>query len=116
MKVCPSESIPAEPVAMEGAKQVSMRVLIGEGDGAPNFVMRQFEVAPGGETPHHSHPYEHEVFVLSGEGVVLEGNEERPLRGGDCVYVASGEVHQFRNTGGEAMKFLCLVPRMDKSC
>ena len=68
--------------------------------------MRQFEVAPGGYTPKHSHPYEHEVFVLEGNGVVLEGDREHTLKPGDVVFVVPGEVHQFRNTG----------PRRSSSC
>ena len=32
--------------------------------------MRQFELAPGGHTPRHTHAHEHEVFVLEGAGVV----------------------------------------------
>ena len=114
MKVCNHRDIPDEPVRMDGAEGVRMRVLIGERDDAPNFVMRQFEVAPGGCTPHHHHPYEHEVYVLSGSGVVLEGDAERPLGAGDCVYVASDEIHQFRNPGAEPLRFLCLVPKPEK--
>ena len=56
-------------------------------DGAPSFSMRQFEVAPGGHTPKHSHAHEHEVFVLEGTGVVLEGDREHPLRPGTVVFV-----------------------------
>ena len=77
--------------------------------------MRQFEVAPGGYTPRHSHPYEHEVFVLEGEGVVIEGETEHPLRPGDVIYVVPDEVHQFRNTGAAPLKFLCLVPNSSLS-
>jgi quercetin dioxygenase-like cupin family protein len=87
---------------------------VGEGDGAPNFAMRQFVVQPGGHTPRHSHPYEHEVFVLEGRGTVVEGNVEHSLRSGDVVYVAPDEVHQFRNTGSAPLKFLCLVPNSAK--
>jgi quercetin dioxygenase-like cupin family protein len=83
-----------------------------EPDGAPNFAMRQFEVEPGGFTPKHSHPYEHEVYVLEGEGIAMEGNEQRPLRSGDFVYVPPDEVHQFRNTGDVPMKFLCMIPHV----
>ena len=68
------------------------------------------QVAPGGFTPHHSHPYEHEVFVLEGQGTILDGAVERPLQAGDVVYVAPGDVHQFRNGGNAPLKFLCLVP------
>ena len=110
MNVKQYEQVDSEPVDMEGATGCSVRWLIGAADGAPNFAMRQFEVAPGGHTPRHMHPYEHEVFVLEGEGVVLEGDQQHPLRTGDVVYVKPDEVHQFRNTGGQPLKFLCLVP------
>ncbi len=72
--------------------------------------MREFEVAPGGYTPRHSHDFEHEVFVLSGEGVVSEGDQEYKLTTGDVVFVQPNEVHQFRNTGTQPMRFLCLIP------
>ena len=65
---------------MPGATGCQVRWLVGPGDGAPNFAMREFEVAPGGHTPRHSHPYEHEVFVLQGSGVVYEGDTEHPLQ------------------------------------
>ncbi|MBL9124228.1 MAG: hypothetical protein JNG90_11390, partial [Planctomycetaceae bacterium] len=64
---------PAEPVVMPGAQGCTVRWLVGARDQAPNFAMRQFEVEPGGFTPRHQHPYEHEVYVLEGQGVVLEG-------------------------------------------
>jgi quercetin dioxygenase-like cupin family protein len=108
------ERTPSKPVDMPGAHGCTVRWLVGEAQGAPNFAMRQFEVAPGGYTPHHSHPYEHEVFVLEGEGLILDGTGdqplERPLRAGDVVYVAPNDVHQFRNPGNAPLKFLCLVP------
>jgi len=112
MKHRPYEDIPAAEVDMEGAHGCLVRQLVNRDDGAPNFAMRQFEVAPGGYTPRHSHPYEHEVFVLEGSGVVLEGGEEHPLRAGDVVYVHPDEVHQFRNTGDAPLKFLCVVPHI----
>jgi quercetin dioxygenase-like cupin family protein len=72
--------------------------------------MREFEVAPGGYTPRHSHDYEHEVFVLEGNGVVFEGDQQHQLATGDVIFVQPNEVHQFRNTGLAPMKFLCLIP------
>jgi quercetin dioxygenase-like cupin family protein len=41
---------------------------------------------------------------------VIEGDTERPLKPGDVVLVAPNDVHQFRNTGTEPMRFLCLIP------
>ncbi|NIL98034.1 MAG: cupin domain-containing protein [Planctomycetales bacterium] len=97
---------------MEGSAGCRVRWLVDEKDGAPNFAMRQFDVAPGGHTPRHSHPYEHEIYVLEGAGEVIEGDQPRPLKAGDVVYVAPDDVHQFRNTGTTTMKFLCMVPHI----
>jgi quercetin dioxygenase-like cupin family protein len=72
--------------------------------------MREYEVSPGGYTPRHSHPYEHEVFVLEGQGIVLEGDAEHRIGPGDVVLVAPNDLHQFRNTGRAPLRFLCLVP------
>lgn len=110
MKVNAYEQVEKKIVDMEGAEGCSVRWLISRAEGAPNFAMRQFEVAVDGHTPKHTHPYEHEVFVLEGEGLVMEGEVEHPLKAGDVVFVAPDEVHQFRNTGSGPMKFLCLVP------
>lgn len=110
MKVVHFEQIESSPVQSEGASGCQIRCLIGEADNAPSFTMRQFEVAPGGHTPKHTHAHEHEVFVLSGTGVVVEGEQERPIRAGTAVFVAPKELHQFRNTGSTPLVFLCLIP------
>jgi len=110
MKVVQCEQVESAAVEIEEAVGCRIRCLIGEADGAPSFTMRQFEVAPGGHTPLHSHGHEHEVFVLQGEGVVLEGQREHPLRPGTAVFVPPNQPHQFRNTGPGALVFLCLIP------
>ena len=112
MKVKQLQDVAAQPVQMDGAQDCQVRWLIGEADGAPGFAMRQFEVAPGGFTPRHQHPYEHEVFVLDGQGVVMEGDTEHSLEPGVVVFVKPDEVHQFRNTGDGPLRFLCLVPHV----
>ena len=110
MKINHFAEIDEKPVEMDGASGCTVRWLVSESDGAPNFAMRRFEVAPGGYTPRHSHPYEHEVYVLEGEGVVYENDRPHPLRPGAVVLVKPDEVHQFRNTGATPLKFLCLIP------
>lgn len=110
MSVRHFEETPAERVAMPGASGCTVRWLVGARDNAPNFAMRQFEVEPGGFTPKHQHPYEHEVYVLEGQGVVLEGETEHALSAGQVIYMPPNELHQFRNTGTTPMKFLCMVP------
>lgn len=115
MKVQSLESHHQDDVRMDGASGARMRMLIGPDDAAPNFHMRQFEVAPGGHTPHHSHDYEHEILVLSGKGVARSAQGDRPLKTGDVIFVPPDEMHQFRNTGDEPMSFICVIPA-PKAC
>jgi quercetin dioxygenase-like cupin family protein len=110
MKVVHCEQVEYAAVETEGASGCRIRCLMGEADGAPSFTMRQFEVAVGGHTPKHAHGYEHEVFVLQGNGVVSDGDRETALRPGTAVLVPPGALHQFRNTGSTPLVFLCLIP------
>jgi quercetin dioxygenase-like cupin family protein len=110
MKVIHYEQVSPAAVQVEGASGCTIRCLISPEDAAPSFSMRYFEVAPGGHTPHHTHGYEHEVYVLEGSGVILEGTVEHPLRPGTAILVAPNELHQFRNTGATTLKFLCFIP------
>lgn len=90
---------------------VTMRVVIGPDQGAPHFNMRVFEVLPGHASPYHSHWWEHEVFVLAGQGVAKTEQGKVPIGPGSTVFVPGGEMHQFQNTGDELLRFLCLVPQ-----
>ena len=114
MKVRHYTEVPAETVE-EGAKGVAIRWLITAKDGAPNFAMRHFEIAPGGHTPHHRHAWEHEVFILTGRGKLVGAEADTPLRPGDVVLVAPDEEHHFANAGSEPLTLLCLIPS-PKSC
>ena len=90
---------------------VKMRILIGADEGAPNFVMRLFEVEPGSSTPFHTHNWEHEVFILAGKGKVKNGEEkETPIADGNFVFVAPDEKHCFVNDGSDTLRFICSIP------
>jgi quercetin dioxygenase-like cupin family protein len=103
-------------VEMEGANQVRLRLLVSEQDGAPNFNMRVFELAPGGHTPFHTHDFEHEIFVLEGEGELFDGENAHALEPGSVVLVAPNEEHNFRNTSQDGIfKFICIVPQEGKT-
>ncbi len=105
-----AEDTPATPVHMEGVKNVSMRVMVGRADDAPNFAMRHFTVGPGGHSPRHQHNYEHEVYIVAGEGKLECDGAFHPLKAGDVVFVEPNALHQFTNTGDTDFQFLCLVP------
>jgi len=114
MKIKPYRDIEARPVEDPAAKGATMRVAIGPDDGAPNFMMRVFTLEPGGHSPRHSHPYEHEVFFHAGGGELFCEGESRAVGPGHVAYVPPGALHQFRNTGPEPLVFVCVIPRPDK--
>ncbi|MBI3946421.1 MAG: cupin domain-containing protein [Armatimonadetes bacterium] len=115
MQVIHHEQIEARPVTTEGAHGATIREVFTAETGAPTFAMRVFELAPGGCTPRHTHPWEHEVFVLAGSGCV-EGPEGcAPLSPGTAVLVAPDEVHSFRSAADQGLKFICLIP-VEQTC
>ncbi len=106
------DALQEEAAAIEtpDCEGVSLAFLLDERRGAPHFAMRRFTVAPGGYTPLHRHEWEHEVYILSGEGVLVTEEGEQPLAPDSACLVAPGEKHQFRCAGSEPLEFLCLVP------
>ena len=110
MNLQPIKAHRQEPVVQAGARGAHIRMLIGPDDGAPNFYMRHFELEPGGCTPHHEHPHEHEVLVWRGTGIAKSEQGDRPFKPGDVIFIPGGEKHQFCNDSSEPCEFICLVP------
>lgn len=96
--------------AEEGASGLSVRWLITKEMGAKNFAMRMFEMESEGCSPFHSHPWEHEVFILEGEGLAIGEREQTKVTAGDVIFIPPDEKHQLRNRGKKILKFICLVP------
>lgn len=89
---------------------VVKREVINADDGAPNYCMRVFEVAPGSSTPLHTHAWEHEVYVLSGKGVAVGKEGETPISRDSVVFVPPEEMHCFKNNGDKVLRFICVIP------
>jgi quercetin dioxygenase-like cupin family protein len=81
------------------------RVVIGPKQGAPNFVMRVIDMAPGASYS-HSHDWEHEVFVLSGEATLVTDEAETQLKPDDLIYIAPFEKHGLANRSQEIFRFI----------
>ena len=94
----------------QGIKDVKVRWVISEKDGAENFAMRVFEIQPGGYTPLHQHEWEHEVFVLEGNGITKDKQKEKSFKQGDVFFIPPMEWHQFCNNGKDLLKIICLIP------
>nr|MDO8110126.1 cupin domain-containing protein [Candidatus Sigynarchaeota archaeon] len=104
-------TVEATPVTNYNSKGTMIRVLIPK-DEAPHFIMRRFEVAPGGSIGVHSHPEEHEIFVLEGELAVIDGAGKREkVVANEFVFVPSNEPHGYANEGKKPAAFLCVIPK-----
>jgi quercetin dioxygenase-like cupin family protein len=110
MKIEKSSNVTKSPVEIEGAKGVEIRWLISKADGAENFSMRMFEIQPGGNTPLHTHPHEHEVFIVEGDGIFVFDGQEHEFSAEYVIFVPGGKEHQFRNIGNSVLRMLCLIP------
>jgi quercetin dioxygenase-like cupin family protein len=99
-----------EKDAEGGSRKLKVRWLITKDIGAKNFAMRLFELDAGGHSPLHIHNWEHEVFILEGEGIVVSEKQERKFKAGDAIFIPPNEKHQLKNNSKEPVKFLCLIP------
>lgn len=84
--------------------------VLGPGDGVPNYAMLWVQHPPGGTSPLHTHTWEHQAYIVEGEGVLWVEGEEYPIRAGDAVLVPPDVEHQFRNTGGETLSRVTVNP------
>ena len=106
-----ADGIEYEPV--DAADGLEKGVLIDEARGAPNFAIRRFTLAAGGEVPKHTNEVEHEQYVLSGEYTVGIGEEEHTVSAGDSLLIPAGVVHWYRNESEQEGAFICAVPNGD---
>jgi quercetin dioxygenase-like cupin family protein len=110
MKMIDYTNVQSRSFEGEAVKGVTGRIAIGRADGALNFCMRVFEVAPGGHTPRHAHEWEHEIFVHRGTGEVFDGGNWNEIGAGSVLFIPGNEIHQIRNQGQETLVFVCLIP------
>ena len=93
-----------------GSTKLKVRWLITKETGAENFAMRLFEMDAGGQSPLHSHNWEHEIFILAGEGIVVGGQEEKEFKAGDAIFIPPNQKHQLKSSRKITCKILCLIP------
>ncbi|MDA8173115.1 MAG: cupin domain-containing protein [Nitrospiraceae bacterium] len=96
-----------------GTRGAEGKILIGKADGATNFIVRYFRVAPGGSSAPESHPHDHGIVILHGRARILLGEKEVEAGPRDAIYISPNEAHQIQPIGDEPLGFLCIVPPKD---
>ena len=107
-----STNVPIEALDKKGAEKTQVQYLVDDRQGSDRFALRLYTVQKGGHTPLDQHPYEHHVYVMSGEGLLRQSKEPntplRSLNAGDTLFIPSNAVHQFSNNKDEPFTFLCV--------
>jgi quercetin dioxygenase-like cupin family protein len=107
MRVISYEEVEAKEV--EGSSKLKIRWLNNEG--SRNFAVRHIEIEPDGYSPYHSHPWEHEIFVLEGNGTAVGEKGDESISVGDLISIPGEEIHQIKNTDKSVLKILCMIPK-----
>ena len=109
-KVCHYSEVEAEVFGDEAPGVTIRWVIDEEKDGAPYYALRVIEVAPGGNTPNHTHTFEHENYIMEGKGRIQIDGEWFEVAPGDVVFVPPNSQHTYVNLGNEMFRFLCGIP------
>jgi len=91
-------------------KNVEKQVLIGGDQGWDSHVMRMFTLGKDGYSPKHSHPWDHMVYIVKGEGIIFIDGTDYSVSGDSVAFVPGGKEHQFLQKGKDALVFMCIVP------
>jgi len=89
----------------------SIRWLLSEEIGAPNFEMRYFEINKESEPSEDKHSWEHEVFIVKGQGIVKSGGVEKKVKPEDAIFIPASEPHQFSNLKEDPFGSICVIPK-----
>ena len=112
MKIVKLSNTLKNKVNMEGVKGVCKQLPIGTKEGSSNFAFRVFTLEVGGNTPYHTHDFEHINYIISGEGALVDKDGgESPLNAGDFAYINPNDKHQFINKSTDKeFVMICAVP------
>ncbi|MBE3101951.1 MAG: cupin domain-containing protein [Firmicutes bacterium] len=71
-------------------------------------------IYPTGSTTGHAHDDMEEVYyVISGEGTMVVGEDEFPIKSGDALYVPRGEFHTTYQTGNMPLMVLWVTGKLN---
>ena len=101
--------ITEEKVPENMASCTTIRWLLSEKDGVPTFYMRMFTMGPNCHIKGHYHPWEHEIYVLQGEGTIRIGDKKYLVGPGSFIYVPPNVEHEYWS-GSTGLRFLCMIP------
>ena len=71
--------------------------LISLEDNPPTYTMTYSVIEPGKTSSHHIHPWEHEVYIIEGSGLLICDGKEYPVKEGDGMFIPGNVDHYTLN-------------------
>ena len=106
------DQVSATPVTDFGSTRTTIRVFIDKKLGSA-FIMRRFEIQPGGHIGIHAHAWEHEMFFLSGTTQLLDDTGQiGSAQENTFVYMPPDHPHGYKNVGVTPVSFICIIPNI----
>lgn len=102
-------TVPTIEYRPDASKGITKQVLVGETEGATDFVIRYFTIPPGDKSAYDMHQHQHGVVITHGTGLVLLGEHWHEISAGDIVFTDCNEIHQFEATGTSPLGFICVI-------
>lgn len=93
-----------------GSTRVTMKQLAGKEDGAEKTALHEIRILKRGRTSVHSHNWQHQMFVTSGQGVLLTRGKSIAIAKGDVLVIHRGEAHGFEQRGRGPLVMLTVTP------
>jgi len=109
--VQPSKAYPFELLTgRQTAAIKSYQILTGDTHSGYRLDLHESEL-PGGTAPHppHRHVHEEMLFIREGQMEVTINGQSTLLGPGSCAYIASNDVHGYRNPGTAPSKYFVLA-------
>ena len=109
--VQPSKAYPFEELtARQTATIKSYQILTGDTHSGYRVDLHESEL-PGGTAPHRPHRHVHEemLFIREGQMEVTINGQSTILGPGSCAYMASNDLHGYRNPGMAPAKYFVLA-------
>ena len=109
--VLPSKAYAFEQLTSRQTETIkSYQILTGDTHSGYRVDLHESEL-PGGIAPHppHKHVHEEMLFVREGQMEVTINGQSTLLGPGGCAYIASNDLHGYRNSGTAPSKYFVLA-------
>jgi len=99
--------------SVELAPGVVRRVIVGRHTGADTLTTSYVVIAPGATAAVHHHQVEEAMFLSSGEGLAILGDESFPIHAPATLLAPAGVKHGFHNNSAHPMVVSGIFPSLD---